>query len=95
MVEFFFRFHDPTTLNRQGNDRGPQYRSVIFTHSDEQFDIAKQVKAKVQSKFKDPIMTEITPYPGVFYDAEDYHQGFVSFFPFFCELNFLTLGNIM
>jgi peptide-methionine (S)-S-oxide reductase len=67
--------HDPTTLNRQGNDRGTQYRSAIFYHSDEQRKIAETSKRDVQPTFDDPIVTEVTE-ATVFYPAEQYHQGY-------------------
>lgn len=77
LVEFFFRMHDPTTLNRQGNDRGTQYRSVIFFHSKQQQDIAKQVRDRIQAKFYAPIVTEISPFTH-YYDGEDYHQQYLD-----------------
>ncbi|PZA06135.1 MULTISPECIES: peptide-methionine (S)-S-oxide reductase MsrA [unclassified Meiothermus] len=75
LLEVFFTIHDPTTLNRQGNDVGPQYRSVIFYHSPEQKDIAFQViRGLEQAKvWDDPIVTEVVPFEK-FYPAEDYHQ---------------------
>ncbi|KAK9456993.1 peptide methionine sulfoxide reductase MsrA [Dipodascopsis uninucleata] len=74
VMDFFFRIHDPTTLNRQGPDTGSQYRSAIFYHSDEQKAIAENVKAKFQKSFyKNPIITKIVPIEN-FWDAEDYHQ---------------------
>ncbi|KAJ7495229.1 peptide methionine sulfoxide reductase [Mycena latifolia] len=77
LVEFFYRSHDPTTLNRQGADSGTQYRSAIFTNSAEQMEIAKRVTGEVQAKRFTPknrkIATEITP-AGEWWDAETYHQ---------------------
>ena len=75
LVDVFFQWHDPTTLNRQGVDVGTQYRSVIFTHSDEQDRIAREKKAaySASGKFKAPIVTTIEPAP-TFWPAEDYHQ---------------------
>ncbi len=75
ILKVFFTFHDPTTLNRQGNDIGTQYRSAIFYHTPEQQAIARQVidelnAAKIWDR---PIVTEVTPFD-VFYPAEDYHQ---------------------
>jgi peptide-methionine (S)-S-oxide reductase len=77
LLEFFFAFHDPTTLNRQGHDTGTQYRSAIFFHSPEQERVAREVIAELtrQKAFDDPIVTEVTPLAG-FYPAEDYHQGY-------------------
>ncbi|MDN8872777.1 peptide-methionine (S)-S-oxide reductase, partial [Staphylococcus aureus] len=57
LLEWFFRIHDPTTVDRQGNDRGSQYRSAIFTHSDEQKSVALQAKAKAQQKWDKPVVT--------------------------------------
>lgn len=78
LLRFFFRIHDPTTLNRQGNDIGTSYRSVIFCHSEEQRVIAGQVKAEVAAsgKWKKPIVTEITP-AGPWWPAEEYHQDYL------------------
>jgi peptide-methionine (S)-S-oxide reductase len=75
LLEWFWRLHDPTTLNRQGNDVGTQYRSAIFFHSEEQRGTAEASKraANDSGAFADPIVTEITP-AGTFYSAEDYHQ---------------------
>lgn len=75
ILEIFFTFHDPTTLNRQGNDVGTQYRSAIFFHSPEQKTIAEEVKTLASDIWDDPIVTEITP-SGAFYKAEDYHQNY-------------------
>jgi peptide-methionine (S)-S-oxide reductase len=79
----FFAIHDPTTLNRQGNDRGTQYRSVIYTHDDEQEDIARKLIADLeQSQVWDaPIVTEVLPVPP-FYPAENYHQEYFAKNPF-------------
>lgn len=77
LLEVFWKTHDPTTLNRQGNDVGTQYRSVIFYHSEEQKKLAQQYKARLDSSgaFPAPIVTEIAPFT-VFYKAEDYHQNY-------------------
>ena len=77
ILEIFFVIHDPTTLNRQGADRGTQYRSAIFYHTDEQKAVAEKVKGELDKsgKFKDPIVTEITK-AATFYKAEDYHQDY-------------------
>ncbi|CDS13536.1 hypothetical protein LRAMOSA05712 [Lichtheimia ramosa] len=80
LVEFFYKMHDPTTLNAQGpEDIGTQYRSAIFYLSEEQKQIAEQVTQQVQeAHYKDtPIVTEITP-ASVFYDAEEYHQFYLE-----------------
>ncbi|MBS3807148.1 MAG: peptide-methionine (S)-S-oxide reductase MsrA [Bacteroidales bacterium] len=77
ILEVFWKTHDPTTLNRQGADIGPQYRSVIFYHDQEQKRIAEESKKKMDRSgtFNDPIVTAIEPYKN-FYVAEDYHQDF-------------------
>ena len=82
LLGFFFRMHDPTTVNRQGNDRGTQYRSAIFYHDEAQRRTAEQVKAQVAAsgKWKDPIVTEIVP-AGSFYPAEAYHQDYLEKHP--------------
>lgn len=75
ILEIFFTIHDPTTPNRQGNDVGTQYRSVIFYHSPEQQEIARQVIACMASVWDAPIVTELSPVPD-YYKAEDYHQNY-------------------
>ena len=75
LLEFFYRMHDPTTLNRQGMDVGTQYRSAIFTHNDEQQSIAQAVTDQVGKEWwkGSPVTTVITPI-GKWWDAEHYHQ---------------------
>ncbi|MEN8201326.1 MAG: peptide-methionine (S)-S-oxide reductase MsrA [Bacteroidota bacterium] len=75
LLEIFFKTHDPTTLNRQGNDVGTQYRSVIFYHSEEQREEAENVIALLASEeiWNDPIVTSVEAYEA-FYKAEGYHQ---------------------
>lgn len=75
LLDFFFAFHDPTTLNRQGPDVGTQYRSAIFTHSPEQGAAAREAVAELEKAgtWDAPIVTEIAPLD-VFYPAEEYHQ---------------------
>jgi peptide-methionine (S)-S-oxide reductase len=77
LLEAFFVSHDPTTLNRQGNDVGTQYRSAIYYHSPEQRDTATQVIRELneQKLWPNPIVTEVTAAPE-FYKAEDYHQSY-------------------
>lgn len=75
ILEVFFTIHDPTTPNRQGNDVGTQYRSVIFFHSREQEETARQVMAEMANVWDAPIVTELLPLP-VYYKAEDYHQNY-------------------
>lgn len=79
LLEAFWGSHDPTTLNRQGNDVGTQYRSVIFYENEEQHKEAEFYKKKLQESgaFKDPIVTEITPFKE-FYVAENYHQNYYN-----------------
>ena len=73
----FWRTHDPTTLNRQGNDVGTQYRSVIYYHDEQQKSIAEQSMAETEASdlWADPIVTEIAPLP-IFYEGEAYHQNY-------------------
>jgi len=75
ILEVFFTIHDPTTLNRQGNDAGTQYRSAIFYHSPEQKAAAEKLIAELTAEkaYADPIVTEVAP-AQTFYIAEDYHQ---------------------
>ena len=76
LLELFWQIHDPTQLNRQGPDRGTQYRSVIFTFDDAQKEIAERSKAMEAERVGTrPIATEITP-AGPYWRAEDYHQRF-------------------
>ncbi len=73
LLEVFWENHDPTTPNRQGLDIGTQYRSAIFFHTPEQETAARASKKKAQGRFKNPIVTEITP-ASKFHRAEEYHQ---------------------
>jgi len=75
LLDWLWRSHNPTTLNRQGADVGTQYRSAIFYHSEAQRKTAETSKAAAQTAFPDPIVTEITP-ASKFYIAEDYHQDY-------------------
>ena len=79
LLEVFFSAHDPTTLNRQGNDVGPQYRSAIFYHSEEQqrTAVALIVELNAAHAFARPIVTEVTA-TAHFYPAEDYHQEYFT-----------------
>lgn len=79
LLEIFWKTHDPTTLNRQGNDVGTQYRSVIFYHNNEQKRLAEEYKNKLSEArvFDQPIVTEISPL-STFYRAEDYHQNYFN-----------------
>ena len=73
LLEVFWAMHDPTQVDRQGPDVGDQYRSSIFTHTDDQAETAAKSKAKAQVRFERPIATTIEPLEA-FYPAEDYHQ---------------------
>lgn len=73
LLEIFWNIHDPTTRNRQGPDVGSQYRSAIFTHSDEQVRMAELSKLRAAEHFDSPIVTEIVS-AQTFFEAEDYHQ---------------------
>ena len=77
LLHVFWAAHDPTTLNRQGNDSGTQYRSIIFYENEEQKVAAEKSKAEAQKDFKDPIVTQIVPFKA-FYKAEDYHQDYFN-----------------
>ena len=82
ILRYFFRLHDPTTPNRQGNDKGTQYRSAIFFHGDEQRRVAERVKAEVDRSGKWPakVVTQIVP-ASAFYPAEGYHQDYLQKHP--------------
>jgi peptide-methionine (S)-S-oxide reductase len=75
ILEIFFTIHDPTTLNRQGNDAGTQYRSVIYFHSPEQRETARHVIAEMANVWDAPIVTELSP-AETYYKAEEYHQNY-------------------
>ncbi|MBI5503335.1 MAG: bifunctional methionine sulfoxide reductase B/A protein [Deltaproteobacteria bacterium] len=79
VLRYFFRLHDPTTMNRQGNDIGSEYRSAIFVHDQRQREIAERVKAEVDhsGKWKNPVVTEIVP-AGPFWKAEEHHQDYLQ-----------------
>jgi len=82
ILRYFFRLHDPTTPNRQGNDVGTQYRSAIFYHDEDQRRIAERVKAEVDKsgKWRSKVVTQIVP-AGPFYPAEGYHQDYLQKHP--------------
>jgi peptide-methionine (S)-S-oxide reductase len=82
ILRFFFRFHDPTTKNRQGNDIGTQYRSAIFYHDDAQRETAQRVVKEVDAsgKWSKPVVTEVVPVDK-FWPAEDYHQDYLQRIP--------------
>lgn len=79
LLGFFFRMHDPTTLNQQGNDKGTQYRSAIFYHSPAQKSTAEKVIQKIEAakKWSRPIVTQVIE-ASKFYPAEDYHQDYLK-----------------
>ncbi len=81
ILEIFWKAHDPTTLNRQGNDVGTQYRSVIYYHDEAQRGAAEKSKAEAGKRFSSPIVTEVAPLEA-FYPAEDYHQDYYEANPF-------------
>ena len=82
LLQFFFQIHDPSTLNRQGNDRGTQYRSAIFYLNDDQKKTAEKVIAEVEKSSQWPghVVTSVTK-AGPFYEAEDYHQDYLERYP--------------
>ncbi len=79
LLEVFWKTHDPTTLNRQGNDIGTQYRSVIFYHNQEQKNLAEKYKKEINESgaYPNPVITEISPLIN-YYKAEDYHQNYYN-----------------
>lgn len=79
VLEVFFAIHDPTTLDRQGNDIGPQYRSVIFYHDDGQRATAEELIRELKTEV--PVVTAVEP-AGMFYRAEDYHQDYFRNHPY-------------
>ena len=94
ILEVFFTIHDPTTLNRQGNDVGTQYRSVIYFHSPEQEATAKQVIAEMANVWDAPIVTELTP-EETYYKAEDYHQNYFRQNPLQGYCAFIVAPKVM
>ena len=95
LLEIFWKTHNPTTLNRQGNDVGTQYRSVIFYHTDEQREIAEKMKKKLNEEkiWDTPIVTEIVPFEA-FYPAEDYHDNYYDNNPNQSYCNFVITPKI-
>jgi peptide-methionine (S)-S-oxide reductase len=82
LLEFFFQIHDPTTLNRQGNDIGSQYRSAIFYRDKDQEETARELMREVEASgiFKSPLTTQLAP-AGPWYDAEEGHQDYLEKYP--------------
>lgn len=87
ILYIFFHTHNPTTPNRQGADEGPQYRSVIFYHDEEQKTIAEMQKEEAQKSYKDRVITEIVPFES-FFKAEQYHKDYYAKNPnaMYCRL---------
>ncbi len=79
LLEVFWKTHDPTTMNRQGNDVGTQYRSAVFYHNDEQKHLAEKYKKAINESgaYPSPVVTEISPLIN-YYKAEDYHQNYYN-----------------
>ena len=96
LLEFFFQIHDPSTLNRQGNDRGASYRSAIFTTSDEQKRVAEDTIADVDASGLWPgkVVTEVTP-AGPFWEAEPEHQDYLEHYPNGYTCHFVRPGWVL
>ena len=88
IIEYFFEFHDPTTLNRQGPDIGTQYRSEIFYNNDEQKNISLSMIEKLDNKFNSKITTKVSKIKN-YTKAEDYHQKYLEKNRFWCLLSLL------
>ncbi|CEP24217.1 K07304 peptide-methionine (S)-S-oxide reductase [Cyberlindnera jadinii] len=90
IISFFYRIHDPTTLNSQGADKGTQYRSAIFYHDASDLAIIEEVTEEYSKKWKAPLVTKIEPIKN-FYDAEDYHQEYLFKNPdgYHCETHYI------
>ncbi|MFN0216419.1 MAG: peptide-methionine (S)-S-oxide reductase MsrA [Saprospiraceae bacterium] len=93
ILRVFFTVHDPTTLNRQGNDVGSQYRSVIYYHSEEQKHIAEAGILEAQEAWDDPIVTELTAFEK-FYKAEAYHQNYYKDNPYQGYCSFIIAPKV-
>lgn len=95
LLEVFWKIHDPTSLNRQGNDAGTQYRSVIFYHNDEQKRLATEYKEKLDRSgaYDKPVVTEITAFEH-FYKAEEYHQDYFKKNPNLAYCQFVVRPKI-
>ena len=94
LVDLFFKMHNPTTLNRQGPDFGTQYRSVIFTHGEEQARVARErlEAAKASGRWKLPVVTQIEPAP-TFWKAEDHHQRYFEKHGGSCHVSYAEVAN--
>lgn len=94
ILEIFFTIHDPTTPNRQGNDVGSQYRSVIYTHTDEQMETAQRVIAEMANVWDASIVTELAEAPE-FYEAEAYHQDYFINHPLQSYCTFVVAPKVV
>ena len=94
LLEIFFSIHDPTTLNRQGNDVGTQYRSAIYCHSSEQRSVAQDVIRELESHLKHPVVTEVAD-AGTYWRAEDYHQEYFRNNPAQCYCMFVVAPKVV
>jgi len=94
LVDLFFKMHNPTTLNRQGPDFGTQYRSVIFTHGEDQARVARERldAAKAGGRWKQPIVTQIEPAP-TFWKAEEHHQRYFEKHGGSCHVSYAEIAN--
>jgi methionine-S-sulfoxide reductase len=88
ILDYFFRLHDPTTVNRQQNDVGTQYRSAIFYHDEAQRGAAERAKERAQKKGSSPIVTQIVP-ATQFWPAEDNHQDYLQRLPWGYNCHYL------
>ncbi|KAH3677044.1 hypothetical protein WICMUC_001950 [Wickerhamomyces mucosus] len=90
LISFFYKIHDPTTVNSQGADTGTQYRSAIFYHNEDDLKIIDQVTKEFEPKWGNKIVTKIEPIKN-FYDAEDYHQLYLDKNPegYHCPTHFV------
>ena len=93
LLDFFWKIHDPTTLNAQGADHGTQYRSIILYADDEQKAAAEKSKVDAQAHFSDPIVTEIVPLKE-FYPAEEYHQDYFRKNPHAGYCQYVVRGKV-
>jgi peptide-methionine (S)-S-oxide reductase len=96
LIDFFFRIHDPTTLNQQGNDRGTSYRSAIFYNNNDEKKEAKDFIGIVNTsgRWKNPVVTTLEPLKK-FYMAEDYHQDYLQKNPEGYTCHFIRLGSYL
>jgi peptide-methionine (S)-S-oxide reductase len=94
LVDLFFKMHNPTQLNRQGPDFGSQYRSVIFTHGEDQARVARErlEAASASGRYKSPIVTQIEPAP-TFWKAEDYHQRYFEKHGGHCHVSYAEVAR--